>query len=102
VQQDECQGKALCSERPEVGEPAIVPGANVILYFILDPLCLSSSCSTLHFSDYYFHVPYPVNRDDRHLLAKAMASDFTVAPGVMIFCDFRQFCIKNWRFLKNS
>jgi hypothetical protein len=31
-----------------------------------------------HFSDYSFLVHHPVNRDDRHLLAHAMASEFTV------------------------
>jgi hypothetical protein len=30
-------------------------------------------------SDYSFFVHHPVNRDDRQLLAHAMASDFTVA-----------------------
>jgi hypothetical protein len=48
-------------------------------FWVCDPLCLSSS-SALHFSDYYLLVRHPVNRDDRHLLAHAMASDFTVAP----------------------
>jgi hypothetical protein len=41
------------------------------------PLCLSSSA--LHFSYYSFLVHHPVNQDDRHLLACAMASDSTVA-----------------------
>jgi hypothetical protein len=31
------------------------------------------------FSNYSFLVPHPVNRDDQYLLARAMASDFTVA-----------------------
>jgi hypothetical protein len=31
------------------------------------------------FSDYLFLVGHPVNRDDRRLLANAMASDFTVS-----------------------
>jgi hypothetical protein len=31
------------------------------------------------FSDYSFLVHHPVNRDDRHFLALAMASDFTIA-----------------------
>jgi hypothetical protein len=30
------------------------------------------------FSDYSFWVYHPVNRDDQHLLAHAMASDFSV------------------------
>jgi hypothetical protein len=38
--------------------------------------CLFSS-SALHF--YSILVHHPVNRDDWHLLARAMASDFTVA-----------------------
>jgi hypothetical protein len=33
----------------------------------------------LFFSDYSFWVHHPVNQDDRHLLAHAMASDFSVA-----------------------
>jgi hypothetical protein len=33
----------------------------------------------LHFSDYSLQVHHPVNRDDQHLLANAMASDFSVA-----------------------
>jgi hypothetical protein len=45
---------------------------------VSDPLYLSSS-SALLFSDYSFWVHHPVNRDDRHLLAHAMASDFSVA-----------------------
>jgi hypothetical protein len=31
------------------------------------------------FFSYYFLVHHPVNRDDRHLFAHAMASDFSVA-----------------------
>jgi hypothetical protein len=31
------------------------------------------------FFDYSFHVHHPVNREDRHLLSHAMASDFSVA-----------------------
>jgi hypothetical protein len=45
---------------------------------VSDPLCFSSS-SALHFSHYYFLVHHPVNQDDLHHLAHAMASDFTVA-----------------------
>jgi hypothetical protein len=43
-----------------------------------DPLCLPSSLA-LHFSDYSFWVHHLVSRDDRHLLANAMASDYSVA-----------------------
>jgi hypothetical protein len=32
-----------------------------------------------HFSDYSFPVHHPVNCDDQDLLARAMASDFSVA-----------------------
>jgi hypothetical protein len=45
---------------------------------VIDLLCFSSS-SALHFSNYSFLVHHPVNRDDRQLLAHAMASDVTVA-----------------------
>jgi hypothetical protein len=41
-------------------------------------LCLSSSLA-LHFFHYSIRVHLPVNRDDWHLLALAMASDFSVA-----------------------
>jgi hypothetical protein len=54
----------------------------VVAYFlgwgVSNPLRLSSS-SALHFSDYSFWVHHLVNRDDRQLLANAMASDFSVA-----------------------
>jgi hypothetical protein len=33
----------------------------------------------LHFFDYSLRVHHLINRDDRHLLAHAMASDFSVA-----------------------
>jgi hypothetical protein len=39
-------------------------------------LCLSSL--VLHFSDNSFLVHHPVNWDDRHLLANAKATDFSV------------------------
>jgi hypothetical protein len=48
------------------------------LFLVSDPLCLSSS-SALQFFNYSFLVHHPVNRDGRHLLAHAMASEFTVA-----------------------
>jgi hypothetical protein len=40
----------------------------LFLFLINDPLCLSSSSSALHFSDYSFLVHHPVNGDDRHSL----------------------------------
>jgi hypothetical protein len=46
--------------------------------WITDPLCLSSSWA-LHFFRLLFLVHSIVNRDDRHLLAHATASDFSVA-----------------------
>jgi hypothetical protein len=51
---------------------------GILLYnlcLLSDPLCLSSSLA-IHYS---FLVHHPVNWDDRHLLARAMASDFSVA-----------------------
>jgi hypothetical protein len=39
---------------------------------VSDPLCLTSS-SDLHFFNYSVRVHHPVNRDDWHLLAHAMA-----------------------------
>jgi hypothetical protein len=49
--------------------------------FLPDPLSLSSSSSSaLHFFlIILFRVRYLVNKDDRQLLAHAMASDFSVA-----------------------
>jgi hypothetical protein len=41
-----------------------------------DSFCPSSSA--LHFSKYSFRIHRPVNWDDRHLLAHAMACDFSV------------------------
>jgi hypothetical protein len=41
-------------------------------------LCLSSS-SALHFFWLFFWVHHLFNQDDRHLLAHAMASDFSAA-----------------------
>jgi nitrate reductase NapE component len=46
--------------------------------------CVFSSSLALHFFHYSFSVHHPVNRDDRHLRAHAMASDFSVA------CQFSQ------------
>jgi hypothetical protein len=51
----------------------------LFLFFgVNNPLCLSSS-SALHFFWLFFLVHHLVNQDDRHLLAHAMASDFSVA-----------------------
>jgi hypothetical protein len=48
-----------------------------VLFWVSDPLCLSSSLA-LHFVPIIlFRVHLLVNRDDRHLLAHAMASDFS-------------------------
>jgi hypothetical protein len=52
--------------------------SKYIFLVVRDPLCLSSSL-TRHFSNYFFCVNHPVNRDDQQLLAQAIASDFTVA-----------------------
>jgi hypothetical protein len=41
------------------------------------PLCFSSSA--IHFSHYSFLIHHPVTVDGQHLLAHAMASDFSVA-----------------------
>jgi hypothetical protein len=40
------------------------------------------------FSDYSFCVHHPVNRDDQHLLARAMASDFSVTWKCFYFLFF--------------
>jgi hypothetical protein len=45
---------------------------------IRGPSCISSSLA-LYFSDYSFLVHHPFNHADRHILARAMASDFSVA-----------------------
>jgi hypothetical protein len=51
---------------------------NSLFQGVSYPLCLSSSFA-IHFADYSFWVHHFVNRDDRHLLAHAMASDFSAA-----------------------
>jgi hypothetical protein len=56
---------------------------------VSSPLCLSSS-STLHFSYYSFWVHQPVNWDDRHLLAHAIASDFSVTWKSFLIYYFSQ------------
>jgi hypothetical protein len=62
---------------------------------VSDPLCLSFYSSTaLHFFLFFFSCPHPVNRDDWHLLAHAMASDFIVA------WQFSQ--KKNWFFITDD
>jgi hypothetical protein len=53
-------------------------GVFLLFFWVSDPLCLSSSLA-LHFFWLFFLVHHLVNRDDRHLLAHAMASDFSVA-----------------------
>jgi hypothetical protein len=45
-------------------------------FLVMNPMCLSSSSAL---RDYTFWFHHPVNRDDRHLLAHAMASDFSFA-----------------------
>jgi hypothetical protein len=40
--------------------------------------CASSPPRLSIFSDFSFLVHHPVNQDDRHLIARAIASDFTV------------------------
>jgi hypothetical protein len=56
----------------------------VLFLGVSDPLGLSSP-SALHCSDYSFRVHHPADRDDLHLLAHAMASDFSVAWQNLIF-----------------
>jgi hypothetical protein len=60
-------------------------------FWVSDHLCLSS-CPGLHFFRLFFLCyDHPVSRDDRHLLAHAMASDFSVTwqpYGVFTQSDF--------------
>jgi hypothetical protein len=51
---------------------------GITLFLVSDPLCLSSALA-LHFFQLFFWVHHLVNWDDRHVLAHAMASDFSVA-----------------------
>jgi hypothetical protein len=44
-------------------------------------LCLASSTPSI-FSNHSFIVHHPVNRDDWHLLAHALASDLTITTGL--------------------
>jgi hypothetical protein len=50
-----------------------------LFWGISNPLCLFSSSALHLFQLLFFLVHYPVNWDDRHLLAHALASDFTVS-----------------------
>jgi hypothetical protein len=52
---------------------------SFLFFGVSDPLFLSSSLALYFCSDYSFWVHQIVNRDDWHLLAHAMASDFSVA-----------------------
>jgi hypothetical protein len=52
---------------------------------------LLSSSSALHFFQLFFLVHHPVNRDDQHLIAHAMASYFSVTSQFsereqLVFC----------------
>jgi hypothetical protein len=47
-------------------------------FLVSNPLSFSSS-SALHFLQLLFLCPPPFNRDDQQLLARGMASDFSVA-----------------------
>jgi hypothetical protein len=53
--------------------------------------CASPPPQPSIFSDYSFWVHHPINWDDRHLLAQAKASDFSVAylffsKRIIVFC----------------
>jgi hypothetical protein len=70
--------KKCTKNQPQIG--LIFAQWVIVFLWVSDPLCLSSS-SALHFlSQYSFRVHHLVNRDERQLLAHAMASDFSVAP----------------------
>jgi hypothetical protein len=49
------------------------------IFLVSDPLCLSSSSWAHLIRILLLLVLHPVNRDNWHLLANEMASDFTVA-----------------------
>jgi hypothetical protein len=60
--------------------PDLCVKVQISFHFIFglsDSMCLSSSLA-LHFSDYSFLIHHPINWDDWHLFANAMACDFTV------------------------
>jgi hypothetical protein len=54
-----------------------------LFFWVSDPLCLSSYSALHFFPIYSFWVHHLVNRDERHLLAHAMASDFSAHPVCM-------------------
>jgi hypothetical protein len=58
--------------------PRLWSDPNCFVFLVSDPLCLFSSLA-LHFFRLFFLVHHLVNWDDQHLLAHAMASDFSVA-----------------------
>jgi hypothetical protein len=70
-----CRSSAAPSWTCSSTSPAMSLLVSPFLW-VSDPLCLSSS-SALLYSDYSLRVHPPANRDDRHLLAHAMASDFS-------------------------
>jgi hypothetical protein len=55
------------------------PGSFFLGGGVSNPLCFSSSLALHFFWIFFFCVHHPANRDDRHVLAHAMASDFSVA-----------------------
>jgi hypothetical protein len=63
--------------------------AKIAIFFGSATPCASPPGPSI-FSDYSLLACHPVNRDDWHLLAHAMASDFTVAWQTIIgFYSFR-------------
>jgi hypothetical protein len=50
----------------------------LLLFFWSATPCASPPPRPSILSDYSFRIHHPVNRDDPHLLAHAMASDFSV------------------------
>jgi hypothetical protein len=61
------------------GQPHFAQGYTHVLGGVSAIPCAFPPPRPSIFSDYSFLVYHPVNRDDRHLLAHAMASGFTVA-----------------------
>jgi hypothetical protein len=56
----------------------------------------------LRFYDYSFIVHHPVNQDDRHLLAHAIASDFLAELPDGIFSNQNPNLGKFWNFLQQK
>jgi hypothetical protein len=71
-----CKSQSLKALEPP---PRCKDFLKALFFFGSVTPCASPPLRPFIFSSHSFLVHHPVNRDDRHLLSHAMASDFTVA-----------------------